>query len=100
MGLKPDVNHDRLLQLFAVLALVCMIGASPATAGAAQYAQTPDVSNLLVPGAGSIFVVPALSQTTRPVPVVVRLATAPFPLAYGVTAQRLAGHVSPPPGRD
>ncbi|HEX9430531.1 MAG TPA: S8 family serine peptidase, partial [Candidatus Bathyarchaeia archaeon] len=98
--MKPNVNHDRLLQLFAVLALVGMIGASPATAVAAQYAQTPDVSNLLVPGDVSVFVDPELSQTTGPIQVVVQLTTAPLAVAYGVNAKQLGGKLSPSQERD
>src|SRR5207247_7582034 len=100
MGLRQNVNHDRLLQLFAVLALVGMIGASPATAVAAQHAQTPDVSNLLVPGDVSVFVDPELSQTTGPVQLVVQLATAPLAVAYGVNAKQLGGKLSPSQERD
>ena len=100
MGLRQNVNHDRLLQLFAVLALVGMIGASPATAVAAQHAQTPDVSNLLVPGDVSVFVDPELSQTTGPIQVVVQLTTAPLAVAYGVNAKQLGGKLSPSQERD
>src|SRR5213592_368147 len=95
MGLRQNVNHDRLLQLFAVLALVGMIGASPATAVAAQHAQTPDVSNLLVPGDVSVFVDPELSRATDPILVVVQLTTAPLAVAYGVNAKQLGGKLSP-----
>ena len=65
MGLKLE----RLLQLFAALALMAIISTSPATIAAAQFVfDTPDVSNLLIQDDTSPPIIdPQLAGATGPI---------------------------------
>ncbi len=93
MGLKLQ----RLLQLFAALALMAIISTSPATIAAAQFVfDTPDVSNLLIQDDTSPPIIdPQLAGATGPVQLVVQLTAAPLAVADGVNAKQLGSNLSP-----
>src|SRR5207244_12241181 len=93
MGLKLQ----RLLQLFAALALMAIISTSPATIAAAQFVfDTPDVANLLIQDDTSPPIIdPQLAGATGPVQLVVHLTAAPLAVADGVNAKQLRSSLSP-----